>query len=231
MPKRSRHLVDLDSWDANTAFREGDAVALASYCLEASGSLRAIADLVRSVRPGAPLPGSTASQDLSHGVKLGRASPEQEVQEGVHSQGRSAGNQATQRWLPDAAGSTEDWTGTTSQLREAIERRAPRLVGEYLCDLADVLEQFHAVLAADPVGSEPWQLVFRRRRSGKPANPRRLLLEEDAIAMAVRLRLPRVKKLEAAVSDVALQFGVSRVTVMRALKAHKSRQLGRPGSC
>ncbi|GJE45997.1 hypothetical protein AEGHOMDF_5197 [Methylobacterium soli] len=42
--------------------------------------------------------------------------------------------------------------------------------------------------------------------------------------MAVRLRVAQVKKLEAAVHDVGQQFGLSRATIMRALKAHKSRR-------
>src|SRR3954466_12388072 len=151
MPKCGGHLVDLDSWDANTALREGDAVALARYCFEASGSLRAIADFVGAVRPDAQLPGSIASQDLSHNLKPGRASPEHDVQEGVYSRARFGSNEAAQRQAADAAGATEDWTGTTSQLREAIERGAPHLVAECLRDIADVLEQFHAVLASDPV--------------------------------------------------------------------------------
>ena len=92
----------------------------------------------------------------------------------------------------------------------------------------------HQPQNAAPVQNQHERVVygaFRHRRPGKPIGSQVVLLEEDAIAIAVRLRLPHVKKLEAAVSDVRRQFGVSRATVMRALKAHKSRQLERPGSC
>jgi hypothetical protein len=178
-----------------------------------------------------PSPGSVTSQDPSHSIKPGRAPPEHDVEEGANARAYFASDEATQRQLSDAVGGTEDWTATASQLEEAIERPAPRLIAEYLCHVADVLGQLCAVLGADPNASEPWRLTFRHRRPGKPIDSQVVLLEEDAIAMVVRLRLAQVKKLEAAVSDVRRHFGLSRATVMRALKAHKRRQLEKPGSC
>ncbi|GJE44010.1 hypothetical protein AEGHOMDF_3196 [Methylobacterium soli] len=215
---------DLDAWDARKALDTGDSILFKRYCLETAGTLRSIGRAIGAVRREPWSLWAATLREIVDGTGQDRTDLQEQVRGSRWSWMHPIVSEATQ-FLPDEeVGIAEDWTATTSQVREALRRSDAHLICEYLRDLGDVLQRLHVVLGTDRAAPESWQLTFRHRRPGKPAEAQETLLQEDAIAMAVRLRLADVKKLEAAVYDVGQQFGLSRAVIMRALKAHKSRR-------
>jgi len=101
----------------------------------------------------------------------------------------------------------------TEDVVAATEGGHSDLVGDYLGELAKLIVRIGDML--DPNGCSEFQLKPARRRRGKPKNQKQAILEGN---IHRDLRFARIRlggKLEAAISEVSKNYGLSRSTVLR----------------
>lgn len=187
-----------DSFDAKEALTKGDAELLARYLDELGQNLQTIGELLA--------PKGDEPPRLSF-IGESSASPADHVMAGDEE--------------PD-----DEWTGSTSQLRAAIDQRNAPAVGSFLCETAELVERLQRVIGPDKSSSEPWQLVLKRRRAGRPKDPIAAMNEETAIATRVRLGWGASTQREATVTLFKEATGKSRATTFRKLARSKGRNAG-----
>lgn len=114
----------------------------------------------------------------------------------------------------------DEWEATADQIFDAIANRHFRLVGAYLTDLADVLRMLSRCLSPVPAHRD-WQLKFVRQHAGRRPNQN---TEQLRARLRMELRFAKAKgiKQESVIADLEVRYGVSRSTIMRAMKSSKA---------
>ena len=114
----------------------------------------------------------------------------------------------------------DDWEGTADQILDAIANGHFQLVGTYLTDMADVLRMVSRRLVPASAHRD-WQLRFVRRHAGRRPDPN---TEQMHARLRLELRFAKAKgiKQESVIADLEERYGVSRSTIMRAMKSSKA---------
>ncbi len=180
---------DDDVFDAIEALRTQDERTIGFGLLEVARNLRRLADLLD------PREGAGPSRRL--GFLPAEAKPTD------HS--ALLGNEPNME---------EEWESTSAQLTSAIETGTAGPVGWYLRDVTEFLSRLAAGFAPPP-GFLDARIEFRKRR-GRPPNSE--FWKRGSIALEVMMGTLHYGKQEAAVAEVCRRRGISRATVMRAIK-------------
>jgi hypothetical protein len=112
-----------------------------------------------------------------------------------------------------------EWTGSRSQVEEAIGARHAALLGCYLRDLGDFLAQL-APDFAPPEGSRDWRLEFRRTERGRRADKTKMFSDSNTL-MKVRFDTRTIGKQEAVIEAIKERGAMSRSTFFRKKKSAK----------
>jgi hypothetical protein len=108
----------------------------------------------------------------------------------------------------------EEWIGSTSQAREAIESGSRRCMGWYFREAARILYGLQSALDQDPHSPTELKLIFKHRKPGKPKAAWKQM-EKSAIRSDVEGAHKRSGKKEAAIAEVQEKKKLSRATVYR----------------
>lgn len=211
-------MPDLDAFDAREALDNGNVAVLCAYLAELQANLSLIGELLD---PGdeqaSKLVFSNVSRKLDGTCQgavandpetANRADPSAQGSPGIED------NPPEPEQGPLETQSEDDWTGSTSQLHEAIENQRTSPIGLYLREASGLLKRLGAVIDTSPSTREPWHFSIQRRSRGKPSNRQEVKLKNDHIAMLVWFEKNRLGKLEAAVHSISQLHGYSRATIM-----------------